>query len=50
MQYSKERRNKKIAGCPRYSDDGKIEIFIKGRDVTNKKYNKKLILKNDTKK
>ncbi len=46
----KKGETKKVMGCPLYSDNGKIEVFITGKDINNQAYKEKLILKNNLRK
>jgi|SRR3989339_637707 len=46
----KNGETKKVIGCPLYSDDGKIEVSIRGTDTMGGQYKENLILANKVKK
>ena len=46
----KKGETKKVINCPLYSDDGKIEVSIMGKDTNGQIYKENLILKNNIKK
>ena len=42
----KKGETKKVSSCPMYSDNGEVNVFLKGEDIDGRKYNKVFVLKN----
>jgi len=42
----KKGESKKVAHCPMYSDNGKVEVSIEGKNIDDREYNKKITIRN----